>query len=186
MKHLTLDDIKIPKPDFESLNLPKGQAISLWLVDWVKHSLEYGIADIGDFIPSKNDLALYLNVSAATIQNSIRYVKNLGYFSSKQSCGTCIADFYSKDLNFKDDENLYHGTVAECKIKKVVIDYNIAIGDAIPSVPELSRICEISQNTIRTALSNFALYGYLEKTHAKGNKYIWILKKEFKLLLMNR
>ncbi len=80
MKHLTLDDIKIPAPDFETCNMPKGQAISLWLIDWIKHSLEYGIADIGDYIPSKYDLANYLNVSTATVQNSIRYGKNLGYF----------------------------------------------------------------------------------------------------------
>ena len=60
MKHLTLEDIKIPKPDFELSKTPKGQTISMWLVDWVKHSLEYGIADIGDYIPSKYDLALYL------------------------------------------------------------------------------------------------------------------------------
>ncbi len=182
MKHLTLDDIKIPKPDFESSNIPKGQMISLWLIDWVKHSLEYGIADIGDFIPSKQDFAAYLDVSTATMQNSIRYVKNLGYFSSKQSTGTTIADFYSKNLN-PENENitLYRGTIAECKIKKIVLDYNVAINSPIPTIPELSRICDISQNTIRFALSNLALSGYLEKVHAKGNKYTWIYKKEFKL-----
>ena len=182
MKHLTLDDIKIPKPDFESSNMPKGQTISLWLIDWVKHSLEYGIADIGDYIPSKQDLALYLNVSSATVQNSISYVKNLGYLSSKQSSGTSIADFYSKDLTPKnEEESLYRGGVAECKIKKIVIDYNVALGDKIPTIPELSRVCDISQNTIRLALSNLALDGYLEKVRSKGNKYIWIYKKEFKL-----
>ncbi|MBQ8476702.1 GntR family transcriptional regulator [bacterium] len=182
MKHLTLDDIKIPRPNFESSNMPKGQMISLWLIDWVKHSLEYGIADIGDFIPSKAELAQYLNVSTATIQNSIRYVKNLGYFSSKQSTGTCIADFYSKDLNpDNDDETLFRGTIAECKIKKIVLDYNVALGDCIPSIPELARVCDISQNTIRLALSNLALSGYIEKVRLRGNKYIWLYKKEFQL-----
>jgi len=182
MKHLTLDDIKIDKPDFESSKMPKGQVISLWLIDWVKHSLEYGIADIGDFIPSKYDLANFLNVSSATVQNSIRYVKNLGYFSSKQSTGTCIADFYSKDINPKNDnETFCRSTIAECKIKKIVIDYNVALNNIIPSVTELSRICDISQNTIRIALSNLALGGYLEKVKARGNKYIWIYKKEFEL-----
>ena len=182
MKHLTLDDIKIAKPDFESSKLTKEQLISQWLIDWVKHSLEYGIADIGDFIPSKYDLANYLNVSSATVQNAIRYVKNLGYFFSKQSTGTCIADFYSKDLNPEDEPtSIYRGTVAECKIKKIVIDYNVALGDAIPTISELSRICDISQNTIRLALSNLALNGYLERVKARGNKYIWIYKKKFKL-----
>ena len=182
MKHLTLDDIKIPRPDFESSNMPKGQMISLWLIEWVKHSLEHGIADIGDFIPSKYDLANYLDVSSATIQNSIRYVKNLGYFTSKQSSGTSIADFYSKDLNPENEDNsLYHGTIAEYKIKKIVLDYNVALNSAIPSIAELSHICDISKNTIRLALSNLALGGYLEKVRAKGNKYLWIYKKEFKL-----
>ena len=182
MKHLTLDDIKIPKPDFESSKTPKGQMISLWLIDWVKHSLEYGIADIGDFIPSKDDFAKYLDVSPATMQNSIRYVKNLGYFSSKQSTGTQIADFYLKDLNIENDnEKLYRGTIAECKIKKIILDYNVAINDPIPTIPELSRICDISQNTIRLALQNLAISGYLEKVKARGNKYIWLYKKEFEL-----
>ena len=98
MKHLNLDDIKIPAPDFKLSGVPKGQAVSNWLIDWVKHSLEYGIADIGDFIPSKHELAAFLGVSSATIQNSVRYVKNLGYFTSKQSTGTCIADFYSRNF----------------------------------------------------------------------------------------
>lgn len=180
MKHLTLDDIKISKPDFESSDLPKGEVISRWLIEWIKHSLEYGIADIGDFIPSKYDLALYLNVSTATIQNSIRYVKNLGYLSSKQSSGTSIADFYSKDLNSKVNE-FNHENIAECKIKKIVIDYNVALNSPIPTVAELARICDISQNTIRVSLCNLALSGYLEKVRAKGNKYNWIYIKEFKL-----
>jgi len=180
MKHLTLNDIKIPRPDFESSNITKGQMISDWLITWVKHSLEHGIADIGDFIPSKFEFANYFGVSPATVQNSIRYVRNLGYFTSKQSSGTSIADFYSEDTNIQN-ESLFKGTIAECKIKKIVLDYNTAIGDTIPSIPELSRICDISQNTIRLALSNLALNGYLEKVHAKGNKYIWIYKKEFTL-----
>ena len=180
MKHLTLDDIKIPAPDFKLSKIPKGQAVSNWLIDWIKHSLEYGIADIGDYIPTKFELANYLNVSPATVQNSIRYVKDLGYFTSKQSIGTCIADFYSCNLN-PQHENLYKGTIAEYKIKKIIVDYNIAIGDVIPSIPELSRICDISQNTIRLALTNLALNGYLEKKHAKGNKYLWIYKKELVL-----
>lgn len=181
MKHLTLDDIKIPAPDFALCKIPKGQAVSNWLIDWVKHSLEHGIADIGDFIPSKYELANFLGVSSATIQNSIRYAKNLGYFTSKQSAGTSIADFYSNNFNVQENESLYKGSVAEYKIKKIIIDYNIAIGDTIPSIPEFARICDISQNTIRLALTNLAINGYLEKKRAKGNKYIWIYKKVFKL-----
>ena len=55
MKHLTLDDIKIEKPIFDSKN-PKGQTVTLWLVSWIKDSLERGIADIGDYIPTKEEL----------------------------------------------------------------------------------------------------------------------------------
>ena len=94
MKHLTLDDIKIKKPDFESSKIPKGQLIVSWMIEWIKHSIDCGIADFGDFIPSKEELASFLEVSPATIQNSIRQVKNLGYFSCKQSLGTYMNDFY--------------------------------------------------------------------------------------------
>ena len=60
MKHLTLDDIKISKPDFDaSKKVPKGQLVTDWLIAWIKHSLEFGIADIGDYIPVKEDLAKF-------------------------------------------------------------------------------------------------------------------------------
>lgn len=180
MKHLTLDDIKISKPDFDaSKKVPKGQLVTEWLINWVKHSLEFGIADIGDFIPSKQDLAKYLEVSSATVQNSIRQVKDLGYFQSKQSLGTCIADFYSKDIKSQDE--LYHGTITECKIKKIVLDDKIELNSPIPSIMELAYRTNISQNTIRYALINLAQKGYLEKIQQKGNKHAWIYKKEFNL-----
>lgn len=179
MKHLTLNDIKIPKPNFGVSKTPKGQVVSAWLIDWIKHSLEYGIADIGDFIPTKEDLAGFLGVSSATVQNSIRQVKDLGYFTSKQSLGTCIADFYSKDI--KPQDELCHGSIAECKIKKIVLDEKIELNRPILSISELSRRTDISQNTIRFTLEKLAQRGFLEKIHLKGNKYSWIYKKEFEL-----
>ncbi|MBR1618166.1 GntR family transcriptional regulator, partial [bacterium] len=178
MKHLTLEDIKIPKPDFSAKNAKKGHLISMWLIEWVSYALEYGIADIGDFIPSKETLAKYLNVSCATIQNSIRYVKNLGYFTSKQSMGTAIADIYSKDIN---QDELYHGTVAECRVKKIIMDTNAQIGDFLPSVKAISSTTDISQNTVRLVLSNLELKGYIEKIKDKGNKYSYIYKRELQL-----
>ena len=179
MKHLTLDDIKIPKPDFNTSNLPKGQIVTNWLIDWIKHSLEIGVADYGDFIPTKEVLASYLNVSCATIQNSIRQVKNLGYFCSKQSIGTYITDFYSKDIKSQDE--LCHGSIAECKIKKIVLDGKFKLNEPILSINDFAKRTAISQNTIRFALVNLSRMGYLEKKHLKGNKYIWIYKKEFQL-----
>ncbi len=179
MKHLTLDDIKIKKPDFESSKIPKGQLIVSWMIEWIKHSIDCGIADFGDFIPPKEELASFLEVSPATIQNSIRQVKNLGYFSSKQSLGTYINDFYSNQIKTQDE--LYHGNIAQCKIKKIVLDSNIKLNEPILSIRELSRLSDISQNTIRFALLNLAQEGYLEKVRLKGNKHAWIYKKEFHL-----
>ncbi len=179
MKHLTLNDIKIAKPDFHISKTPKGQIVTSWLIKWIEHSLECGIADIGDFIPSKEELASFLNVSTATIQNSIRQVKNLGYFNSKQSIGTCIADFYSKDI--KQQDELYHGTLAECKIKKIVLDKKIKLNSPLPSIKELSNITDISQNTIRFSLVNLANKGHLKKISQRGNKFSWIYIKEFEL-----
>ena len=179
MKHLTLDDIRIAKPDFHTSKLPKGQTVTSWLIDWIKHSLECGIADIGDFIQSKEDLASFLNVSTATVQNSIRQVKNLGYFCSKQSIGTYIADFYSKDIKQQDD--LYHGTLTECKIKKLVLDEGIKLNSPLPSIKRISEITEISQNTIRFSLLNLVNKGYIKKVSQRGNKFSWIYIKEFEL-----
>lgn len=179
MKRLTLDDIKIAKPDFEMDKIPKGQKITSWLIEWIKYSIEYGIADFGDFIPSKEELASFLEVSTATVQNSIRQVKNLGYFSSKQSLGTYINDFYSNEIRTQDE--LYHGNIAICKIKKITLDRKIKLNEPLPSILELSKLCDISQNTIRFALLSLAQDGYLNKIHLKGNKYSWIYNKEFYL-----
>lgn len=179
MKHLTLDDIKIPRPDYNASKMPKGQIVSNWLISLVHHLLDHGLADFGDLIPPKDALASYLNVSSATIQNSIRQVRELGYFSCKQSIGTAIADFTSKDI--RNEDELYHGTVAECKIKKIIIDEKIPINSPIFSITELSNKTDISRNTIRQALSNLCQHGYLEKIQLKGNKYSWIYKKEIRL-----
>ena len=180
MKHLTLDDIKISKPDFDaSKKVPKGQLVTEWLIEWIKYSLEHGIADIGDFIPTKEELAKFLDVSSATIQNSIRQVRDMGYFVSKQSLGTSIADFYSNDI--KEQDELCHSTITQCKIKKIVIDDEIEVGSVIPTITELALRTNISQNTIRFTLNYLAQKGYLEKVLLKGNKYSWIYKKEFSL-----
>lgn len=180
MKHLTLDDIKISKPDFDaSKKVPKGQLVTEWLIEWIKYSLEHGIADIGDFIPTKEELARFLDVSSATIQNSIRQVRDMGYFVSKQSLGTSIADFYSNDI--KEQDELCHSTITQCKIKKIVIDDEIEVGSVIPTITELALRTNISQNTIRFTLNYLAQKGYLEKVLLKGNKYSWIYKKEFSL-----
>ena len=179
MRRLSLEDIKIARPDFTKSKIPKGQVISLWLIEWAKYALEHGIADIGDLIPSKEEFADFLGVSTATIQNSIRYGKNLGYFVSRQSIGTTISDIYSKDLKF--DDTIFKGNIAECKIKKIVIDQRIKFNYPLPSIKELSNLTQISQNTIRASLNKFETEGYLKKARLKGNKYCWIYIKEFEL-----
>ena len=87
----------------------------------------------------------------------------MGYFISKQSIGTCIADFYSNDI--KTNDELCRSTITECKIKKIVLDYEIELGNEIPSISQLAFRTNISQNTIRFTLENLAQQGYLEKIH---------------------
>jgi len=179
MKHLTSDDIKIVKPDFKNSKLPKGQIVTNWLIDWVKHALETGTADFGDFIPSKEDLASFLNVSTSTIQNSIRQVRNLGYLTSKQSIGTYIADFYSKDI--KEETGIVNSTVACCKIKKIILDEGTKLNSPILSISELSKRTDISKNTIRFNLMELEQKGYLQRKKMRGNRYCWIYIKELEL-----
>ena len=179
MKYLTSDDIKIAKPDYADFKLSKGTVIVNWLIDWIKHALETGTADFGDFIPSKNELANYLGVSTSTVQNSIRQVKNLGYLCSKQSMGTYITDFYSKDL--KEDNEILNTTVACCKIKKIILDEGIKLNSPILSVSELAKRTDISQNTIRFNLIELEQKGYLQRKKLKGNRYNWIYVKEMEL-----
>ena len=179
MKHLTSDDIKIAKPDFTNSKLPKGIVVVNWLVDWIRNALETGTADFGDFIPSKEELANFLNVSTSTIQNSIRQVRGLGYLCSKQSIGTYITDFYSKDL--QEESKIINTTVACCKIKKIILDEGTKLNTPILSIAELSKRTDISQNTIRFNLMELEQKGYLEKRKLRGNRYSWIYVKEMEL-----
>ncbi len=179
MKRLTLDDIKIPKPDFAASKLPKGQVITQWLIDWVKHSLEFGIADFGDIIPTKEQFAQFLDVSCATMQNSIRAVKNLGYFVSKQSIGTFINDINNTDL--KSPDEITRGGFIQTKIKRIIIEQNTKLNSPILSINEFCKIMDVSKNTVRFTLDDFERQGYLERKKIKGNKYNWIYIKEFEL-----
>ena len=179
MKHLTSNDIKIALPDFSNSKLSKCAIVVDWLINWVKHALEVGIADFGDFIPTKEELAKFLGVSTSTIQNAIRQVKNLGYLCSKQSIGTYITDFYSKDI--KQDNEILNTTVACCKIKKIILDEGIKLNTPILSIAELSRMTDISQNTIRFNLMELEQKGYLQRKKLRGNKYAWIYIKELEL-----
>ncbi len=180
MKQLSVNDIKIAKPDLEiDDGLTKTKKIANWLVEWIKYSLERGYVELGDMIPSKYDLAQYLNVSSATVQNSIHQVCDYGYLISKQSIGTIICDIYSKDIKNQDD--LYKISYNEYKIKKYFIDEDIPLNEPIAPISVIADILEISQNTLRYALSNFEEKGYFKKNIIRQKRYQWVYIKKLTL-----
>jgi len=78
MRKIEITEIHIQSPDFKSgilNNQPKDRTILNWLIQWVEDGLNKDILHFGDLIPSKKELAKYLNVSTGTLQNAVKYAE---------------------------------------------------------------------------------------------------------------
>ncbi len=152
MKKILIDEVHIPPVDIKTgllKNIPKDRMILEWLINWIEDGLKNNLFNIGDLIPSKKDLAKYHNVSTGTIQNSIRYAEDLGYFQSKQCIGTMIAD---KNAPRLDEKGISKKDEAVYKIKKYIIENKIKKGETLPAARIIANDIETSQNTARLAL----------------------------------
>ena len=127
--------------------------------------------NIGDKIPSNEELASALNVSIKTIHDCIKNLSNQSIVISRRGrYGTILAkdplspsfEPLKENSIFTNaqDSAIYHYQKIEMKLINL-IKSNFKPGDKLPSMKELSENFNVSTNTIRKALQNLASQGYI-------------------------
>lgn len=146
----------------------KVNKILAWLENWIILSLECGKIQPYDLLPSKSDLACHIGVSEGTFQNVFRLLEDKGYVESKQRIGTYIK---RKD-NTKSLDKLTSKRELSIEIlKKFILENKYKTNDKLTSLRQISAMTGISNATLRTAMSNLVLNGYLKK---EGRDFIVI------------
>ena len=135
--------------------------------------------NIGDKIPSQEQLASELNVSVKTIHDCILKLSNQGILISRRGkYGTILAQNPSEKVQI--DEMFVDAQEAAFysyqKIETEIIKYiktECKIGDKLPSMKDLSLKFNVSTNTIRKSLSSIAEQGYITFSRGKyGGTFI--------------
>jgi len=155
------------------------------LVNQVERDLKNYIQEnfsIGEKLPAHMDLANVLKVSMKTIHDAVKELVKDGILSSKRGrYGTTII----KMPNDKGGEKLENSIFAPAsdavfynyeKIErhlKDMIAQEYSIGQKLPSMSELSKMLDVSGNTIRKALQNLAKECIVEFARGKyGGTFI--------------
>ncbi len=165
--------IKYPELSIEKMK----QADSLeteTLVNKITEDLKHLLSNnfnIGDKIPSHEQLAKQLNVSVKTIHDCIQKLSNLGILISRRGrYGTILAQnplstsiemLQENDIFMSaEDAAFYSYQKIESKISDLIRN-NYKAGDKLPSMKELSLQFDVSTNTIRKALNSLSEQGYI-------------------------
>ena len=176
MTKLTIASLPSDIPDLNSVDSTKDNIIASWLQNWIKNDLSTGKISTGNLLPQKADIAKYLGVSIGTVQNAIRYIEDNGYVESKQRIGTMIKDLNSSDAQVRKQTSKRDRVIAS--IKKLIVDNNYKIDEALPSSREFSKMLGSTANTTRLALEHLSALGVVESKNSRGNKSNWILRQK--------
>lgn len=171
LKQIKINDINFALPDLKNITESKAVTIAKWLMDWLDNDKSI---KPNTLLPSKPELAYLLGVSIGTIQNSLRYIEDMGYVESKQCIGTII-----KDRNHADNcirKLTSKREIAISAIKKYIIDEQYEIGHLLPSSRNISMRIGCSSNTTRLALEYLGTINILEHKFKNSNETGWILK----------
>ena len=127
--------------------------------------------NVGDKIPSHEDLARRLNVSVKTIHDCIKNLSDEGILLSKRGrYGTILMQNPYKMVYEPAKESSIFAKAEDAafynyqRIENSIIDLiksDYKAGDKLPSMAEFSKIFNVSTNTIRKALSNLSAQGYI-------------------------
>ena len=154
--------------------LPEINTKSQTLVDMVVKDLENYIANnlkIGDNIPSHSVLSKYMKASVKTIHDSLKILVERGVLLPRRGkYGTTVIKLPNdKTLNIKPEMSIfapakdtafYHYEKTQNRIKRMIAE-EYDIGEKLPSIIEMSKMLDLSPNTIRKAFHNLAKEGYL-------------------------
>ena len=171
LKQIKTSEINVKLPDLKNIKESKSISIAKWLTHLIDN--DKNIAP-GTLLPSKPDLAYLLGVSIGTIQNSIRYIEDLGYVESKQCIGTIVKDRKNPDKSIRKLTSKRE--IAINSIKMLIVDKGIATGEMLPSSRNISTVIGCSANTTRLALEYLGTKGIIEHKFKNSNESGWILK----------
>ena len=173
MKKIQLSKIFFEKPNFENKKSTKEKIILDWLISLVNYGISNHLINYGDLLPAKKDLAKYLGVGEGTVQNAIRKGEDAGYFTSKQSIGTMIKN---PDTPQENEKMFSKKDKAIIEIKRYIIENKLNIGETLPSLKNIARTINTSENTTRLALETLALQGIIKTLSIQRNKTARIIK----------
>lgn len=149
-KVLSVENLNLSVPNLHNISESKSIAIAKWMMGWIDEYIKSGKIKSGELLPSKSEFAYFLGVSVGTIQNSLRYIEDLGYVESKQKIGTMVRDRNSKLPTVKKLTSKRDKTISE--IKKFIISNKLHCGSVLPSSRALATLINSSVNTTRLAL----------------------------------
>ncbi len=171
LHQIKISDIKIDLPDLKNSKEPKAIAIGKWLMNWIDEDKNL---QPNYLLPSKPELAYLLGVSIGTIQNSLRYIEDLGYVESKQCIGTIIRDKNNECTSFRKLTSKRE--IAINTIKKYILEKKFSCGDFLPSSRTIASQIGYSSNTTRLALENLGTLGIIEHKFKSSNETGWQIK----------
>lgn len=151
---LKVSDIELSFPNLKNTN--KAQAISEWLIEWLKsNQLD------GALLPTKAEFAYSLGVSLGTIQNVFKILEDKNYIFLKQRIGAIIKS--GKD-SVKLRKQTSKTDIAVEVIKEYILSSGMNLGEKFPSSRRMAKMTEISLNTIRLSINKLISDGILKLT----------------------
>lgn len=180
LKTIQISEVFADLPELKNIKEPKANVIAKWMAELIKANLKSGKIKINNLLPSKSEFAYMLGVSIGTIQNALRQIEDLGYVESKQCIGTLVKDYRKKTSTMRKLTSKRE--IAIEKIKKIIIDNNIKVGQNLPSSRIIATKTGCSANTVRLALENLCGVGILTHKFKNSKETGWILKdKNFEI-----
>lgn len=138
---------------------------------------------LGQKMPTHHELTKILKVSMKTIHDGLKILVNEGILVTKRGrYGTCVAKIPNiSNLQPQIETSIfaksqitarYHYQRIEDDIKKMIIE-KYSLHSKLPSILEMSKIMDISPNTVRKAYADLAEEGYLSFTRGRyGGTFI--------------
>ena len=170
---IDISSIDIELPDLKNITESKSVVIAKWIADWIAKDLKSGRIKVNNILPSKAEFAYLLGVSIGTVQNSFRYIEDLGYVESKQCIGTLVKDYKNNSSTLRKLTSKRELAIEE--IKRYILTGGFSVGSQLPSSRTIATIIGYSSNTTRLALEYLATKGILLHKFKNSKECGWIL-----------
>lgn len=174
LEKIDITNIDFKLPELKNITESKSVVIAKWLADWIKHDLQCGKIKINNILPSKSEFAYLLGVSIGTVQNSFRYLEDLGYVESKQCIGTLVKDYKKQTTTLRKLTSKRELAIEE--IKRYILTGGFSVGSRLPSSRTIATIIGYSANTTRLALEYLATKNILLHKFKNSKDSGWVLQ----------